>query len=106
MLTGNRNGLIVNTALFPANGLAERAAATTMLQQIAGFHRVTVGVEKGYDTRDFAKECRHLRVTPHVAQNMLRPGGIGGSRKCVGSLLSLPSPTISSGCAICWLSRR
>lgn len=75
LLTENRNGLIVNTEVFPANGLAERAAAMTMLEQIPGDHRVTVGADKGYDTRDFVAECRHLHVTPHIAQNTKRSGG-------------------------------
>lgn len=75
LLTENRNGLIVNTALFPANGLAERAAAMVMLEQIPAGQRVTVGADKGYDTRDFVAECRHLNVTPHVAQNSKRRGG-------------------------------
>jgi transposase len=75
LLTENRNGLIVNAKLFPANGLAERAAALAMLEQITGVHRITVGADKGYDTRDFVRECRHLHVTPHVAQNTKRSGG-------------------------------
>src|SRR5215813_11033695 len=75
LLTENRNGLIVNTEVFPANGLAERAAAMAMLEQIPGDHRVTVGADKGYDTRDFVAECRHLNVTPHIAQNTRRSGG-------------------------------
>src|SRR4051812_34362567 len=75
LLTENRNGLIVNTEVFPANGLAERAAAMAMLEQIPADHRVTVGADKGYDTRDFVAECRHLKVTPHVAQNTTRSGG-------------------------------
>jgi len=75
LLTENRNGLIVNAALFPANGLAERAAAMAMLEQIPGGHQVTAGADKGYDTRDFVRECRHLQVTPHVAQNTRRAGG-------------------------------
>jgi transposase len=75
LLTENRNGLIVNTEVFPANGLAERAAAMAMLEKILGDHRVTVGADKGYDTRDFVAECRHLHVTPHVAQNTKRSGG-------------------------------
>jgi len=37
LLTENRNGLIVNTEVFPANGLAERAAAMAMLEQISTF---------------------------------------------------------------------
>ena len=75
LLTENRNGLIVDTEVFPANGLAERAAAMAMLEKIPGDQRVTVGADKGYDTRDFVAECRHLQVTPHVAQNVKRGGG-------------------------------
>src|SRR5215831_11504055 len=73
-LTG-RTRLIVNTEVVPANGLAERAAAMAMLEQIPGDHQVTVGADKGYDTQDFVAECRHLKVTPHVAQNTKRSGG-------------------------------
>ena len=29
----------------------------------------TVGADKGYDTRDFVRDCRDRSVTPHVAQN-------------------------------------
>src|SRR5947209_20485930 len=61
--------------MFPANGLAERAAAMAMLEQIPADHRVTVGADKGYDTRDFVEESRNLNVTPHVAQNTKRSGG-------------------------------
>ena len=75
LLTENRNGLIVNTKVFSANGMAERAAAMAMLEQVPGDHRVRVGADKGYDTRDFVDECRHLHVTPHVAQNTKRSGG-------------------------------
>jgi IS5 family transposase len=75
LLTENRNGLIVNTELFQANGTAERHAALIMLEQIPSTRRVTVGADKGYDTKDFIAECRHLNVTPHVAQNLKRSGG-------------------------------
>jgi len=75
LLTENRNGLIVNTEVFQANGTAERDAALVMLEQISGVHRVTVGADKGYDTRDFVAECRNLNVTPQVAQNSMRSGG-------------------------------
>jgi transposase len=71
----NRNGLIVDTELFQANGTAERDAAMVMLEKIPGGERVTVGADKGYDTKDFVVECRNLNVTPHVAQNTNRPGG-------------------------------
>ena len=45
LLTENRNGLIVNTELFQANGTAERDAALIMLEQIPGRQRVTVGAD-------------------------------------------------------------
>lgn len=75
LLTENRNGLIVDTEVFQANGTAEREAALGMLEQISGAGRVTVGADKGYDTKDFVAECRHLNITPHVAQNVKRNGG-------------------------------
>jgi IS5 family transposase len=75
LLVENRHGLIVNTEVFEANGTAERDAALLMLEQIAGTSRVTVGGDKGYDTADFVAECRHMEVTPHVAQNDKRRGG-------------------------------
>jgi len=71
----NRNGLIINTEVFEANGTAERDAALVMLEQIPGAKRVTVAADKGYDTKDFVSECRNLGVTPHVAQNDKRRGG-------------------------------
>lgn len=75
LLVENRNGLIVNTEVFEANGTAERDAALVMLEQIPGTKQVTVGGDKEYDTSDFVAECRNLRVTPHIAQNLERPGG-------------------------------
>ena len=75
LLVENRNGLIVNAEVFEANGTAERDAALVMLEQIPSTKPVTVGGDKGYDTVDFVAECRHLRVTPHVAQNDQRRGG-------------------------------
>src|SRR6058998_3460951 len=75
LLVENRNGLIVNTEVFEANGTAERDAALVMLEQIPGTKQVTVGGDKAYDTADFVAECRNLKVTPHVAQNLEWPGG-------------------------------
>ena len=75
LLVENRNGLIVNAELLEANGRAERDAALLMLEQVPGDGRITVGGDKGFDTREFAAECRHMKVTPHVAQNTVRAGG-------------------------------
>ncbi|MGC2709528.1 MAG: transposase, partial [Candidatus Sulfotelmatobacter sp.] len=75
LLVENRNGLIVNTEVFEANGTSERDAALVMLEQIPGTKQVTAGGDKAYDTSDFVAECRNLKVTPPVAQNLERPGG-------------------------------
>jgi hypothetical protein len=75
LLVENRNGLIVDAEVFQANGTAERDAALIMLEKLRGRQPVSVGGDKGFDTRDFVKECRNLGVTPHVAQNQARPGG-------------------------------
>jgi transposase len=71
----NRSGLIVNAEVLEANGRAERDAALVMLEQVPGGGRITVGGDKGFDTAEFVAECRHMNVTPHVAQNTARPGG-------------------------------
>jgi transposase len=75
LLVENRNGLIVDAMAWEANGRAERDAALVMLEQVPGDGRITVGGDKGFDTRDFVGECRHMNVTPHVAQNHARSGG-------------------------------
>ena len=75
LLVENRNGLIITAELFQANGTAERDAALVMLERLPGDQRVTVGADKAYDTKDFVAECRNIKVTPHVAQNVKRSGG-------------------------------
>ena len=72
VLMENRNGLVVNALLTCASGTAEREAALAMLQQRAKKKRVTMGGDKGYDTKDFVADLRACRVTPHVAQNNKR----------------------------------
>jgi hypothetical protein len=51
-LSENRNGLAVNM-VFQANATAEPDAALVMLEQLPGGYEVTVGADKGYDTRGF-----------------------------------------------------
>jgi len=67
ILMENRNGLVVDVALTQATGTAEREAALEMLEGIPVSRRITVGADKGYDTRDFIIMCRRMNVTPHVA---------------------------------------
>jgi transposase len=69
VLTENRNGLVVDTALTLATGTAEREAAVTMIARIPGWKHLTLGADKGYDTAEFIAALRALNVTPHVAQN-------------------------------------
>lgn len=65
----NRNGLAIDGHLSKATGTAERAAALEMLADVTGQKRVTVGTDKGYDTRDFVEQTRTMNITPHVTQN-------------------------------------
>jgi transposase len=75
LLVENRTGLIVDAMAWAADGTAERDAALLMLEQIPGDRRITVGGDKGFDTKNFVAECRYMNVTPHVAQNDGRRGG-------------------------------
>jgi transposase len=68
-LMENRHGLVVDTCVTQATGTAEREAALAMVEAIPGQHRITLGTDKNYDTRDFVRELRELRATPHVAQH-------------------------------------
>ncbi len=68
-LMENRHGLLVKTRVTLAEGTAERAAALAMAKKMAGGKRLTLAGDKNYDTRDFVRALRRLRVTPHVAQN-------------------------------------
>ncbi len=68
VLMENRNGLIADVEVLQATGTAERHAALLMMEAIPGDHPVTVGADKGYDTKDFVEEARNVHATPHVAQ--------------------------------------
>lgn len=69
ILMENRNGLIVDAELTQATGWAERAAAEAMIETSAPSGGVTLGADKGYDTKAHVANLRDLGVTPHVAQN-------------------------------------
>jgi transposase len=70
LLTENRNGLVVDVRLTQGTGRAEREAAIDMLRQKPVSKRVTLGADRGYDTAEFIRQLREMKVTPHVAQNM------------------------------------
>jgi transposase len=70
LLTENRHGFIVDTAVTEASGTAERDAALVMLGELPlTSHRPTVGADKNYDTRAWVAAVRVLGITPHVAQS-------------------------------------
>jgi transposase len=69
-LMENRNGLVVDACLTPADGHAERIAALHMMEPRSDRPQaITLGADKAYDTEDFVNELRSMKVTPHVAQN-------------------------------------
>ena len=71
VLVENRNGLIVGAMATAADGFAERDAALLMLHERRRRREsiCTVGADKGYDTQDFVKTLREMKVRPHVSQN-------------------------------------
>jgi len=76
LLTENRLGLIVDTAVTAASGTAERDAAIVMLGELPlTTRRLTVAADKAYDTRAWVAAVRRMRITPHVAPNEFGYGG-------------------------------
>jgi len=69
VLTENRHGLVRDSWVTQATGVAEREAALKLVGSLGGSARVTVGADKGFDTRDFVRDLRLMNATPHVAQN-------------------------------------
>src|SRR4029450_12393214 len=78
LLIENRHGLIADAMATTADGTAEREAGLLMLhaqwQQAPGRRR-TVGADKADDGGEFIDLTRARGTTPHVAQNLARPGG-------------------------------
>lgn len=68
VLMENRNGLAVNGRVTQATGRAEPEAALTLVEEIPGWHRVTLGADKGYDRKEFVQALREHQVTPHIAR--------------------------------------
>ena len=71
VLMENRSGLVVDACVVPATGTGEREAATSLVASLPQ-RRVTIGGDKGYDTRGFVETLRQLDATPHIAQQTNR----------------------------------
>jgi transposase len=69
VLMENRNGLVVGAMVTQATGTAEREAALNLLDGLNAKGRVTLGADKGYDAREFVRDLRARKVTPHIARN-------------------------------------
>jgi transposase len=69
VLMENRHGLAVDGMVTPPAGTAERETAVEMVGRVAQDGRLTLGADKGYDTREFVEVLREMAVTPHVTQN-------------------------------------
>lgn len=69
VLMENRNGLVVGALLTQATGAAEREAALALVDGLEAKGRITLGADKAYDAREFVRDLRARKVTPHVARN-------------------------------------
>jgi transposase len=67
VLMENRNGIAVQGCVTQATGRAEPQAAMALVEKIPGWHRVTLGADKGYDRKELVQELRDHLVTPHLA---------------------------------------
>ena len=86
VLMENRHGLAVNGCVTQATGRAEPQAAMAMVEQVSGWRRITLGADKGYDTKEGGMEHEGPRrnVSPHrhrprpVRQQLSirQPGGL------------------------------
>ena len=70
VLMENRHGLAVNGCVTQATGRAEPEAALELVEQIPGWHRITLGADKGYDRKELVQELRDHHVTPHLARKL------------------------------------
>lgn len=69
VLMENRNGLVVGALVTQATGTAEREAALALIDDLEAKGRITVGADKAYDVREFVRNLRARKVTPHIARN-------------------------------------
>ena len=84
-LMENRGGFLVDVLVSQASGTAERDAVPVLLDQATerGFHPLTLGADKNYDTQGCVADMRARGVTPHVSQNSTRrKSAIDGRTTC------------------------
>jgi len=71
VLMENRHGLAVGAVVTLATGTAERETAVPLLRRmrrrVGRQGRLTLGADKGYDSRQCVEDLRAEDVTPHIA---------------------------------------
>lgn len=99
-LMENRHGLLVDAYLTEASGYAERVAALHMIEPFAGrTQATTLGADKAYDTKDFVKDLRSMKVTPMWRRtSMVAAPPLTGARRAI--------PAMGSACVSASASRR
>ena len=85
--------------LSQATGTAETEAALTMLERVPTARRITVGADKGYDTREFVTTCRSFGITPHVAMKQRHSALDRRTSRHVGYAASQRAPSGSRRCS-------
>ena len=106
LLSENRHGLVVRAAATRADGRAEWQAGLTMVGDLAGRHRITVGGDKGYDVQGFAAGCGRLgprHTSPNTATSP-RPAGTAAPRSTAGPPAIPATRKASAGAS--WSRRR
>ena len=93
-LMENRNGLLIDFAVEPADGYAERKSARAMLEtELPGSRRITLGADKGYDTRSSSRRAarsrsprtsRAMRVAPAAPRSTAAPRVMPATRSAKG----------------------
>lgn len=69
-LMENRSGLVIDGEVRLASGDGgETAAAESMLYRKGGTHRITLGADKGYDTKDFIESLD--RMSPDTQSDLV-----------------------------------
>ena len=66
----NRNGLAVGGRVTQATGTAERETALELIGDIPRRKHITLGGDKGYDTRSLVAGLRARDTTPHIARKV------------------------------------
>jgi hypothetical protein len=95
-LAENRNFLLVDFQVEPADGKAERRAAEAMAdERLAGSGRITLAGDKGYDTYASSRRVAHSR-SPRMWHRITRGRGVPRSTRAPPGIRVMRSV---NGCA-------